>query len=51
MVFKNDHWNLIGPEQPQTHHTGRVRERDYQRFLDSERAAAGGAMALDSDSE
>ena len=37
--------------QPQTHHTGRVRERDYQRFLDSERAAAGGVMALDSDPE
>ena len=51
LVFKNGHWNLIGPEQPQTHHTGRVRERDYQRFLDSERAAAGGVMALDSDSE
>ena len=26
-----------------------MRERDYRRFLDSERAAAGGVMALDSD--
>ena len=33
------------------YHTGRVRERDYQRFLDSERAAAGGVMALGSDPE
>ena len=46
------HWNLIGPEQlPQTHYIGRVREKDYQRALESEKASAEDAMAVDSDPE